>query len=625
MKIARLLCGVIKCLTLFLFLQLTIYPQINFEILYGGSSDERGTVVELTSDGGYVIGGSTNSFGSGDLDFYLIKINNTGDLEWSRTYSTYNDERIHGVKQAQNGDYYISGWMKGGFGWYDILVMKIDSDGNQIWVNNFGGYNPDEPRGLSITEDGGVIVSGYVASFGFGAKDIQLIKLDSNGSTEWARTFGTIYQDHNSHNIIGSDGNYIFSGMTDFTGYLNWNPTLIKTDPLGNIIWAKRFPGSVEDWARSLTELSTGGYVIVGNSKTYGAGQNDIYIIKTDTSGNVLWAKAIGGYQEDVGYAVTETSDSNIAVAGYTNSFGFGGYDAFLLKIGLDGNLQWFHNFGGLSDEYAFDMKKANDDGFILTGRRYSDSFGASDVYLIKTDAQGNTPCGFFNASPIVTDVTLNAVNVNFGIASGIPYSNPSYTMTNQHTEKNVLCRVIPVELGSFNSKVNDDNNVVLTWETITETNNFGFEIQRENNAIGFTKGMGTTTEKHSYSFIDKYVVPGKYEYKVIQIDFDGTRKDLFMTMVDVNSAPVSFLLSQNYPNPFNPSTKISYSIPRTGYVSLKVFNSLGIEVRTLLSEEKTPGVYTVEFNAGNLPSGIYFYTIRADNFVSTKKMILLK
>ena len=623
MKIAAIM-NLFLTMSISLLIQSNLYPQVNFEIMYGSSNEEHGVVVELTSDGGYIVGGSSNSFHNGDIDLYLIKIGSTGEIEWSKTYATFGNERIHGVKQAENGDYYLIAWMEGGFGFVDILMMKVDSLGNQIWAENFGGFSADEPRGLNITPDGEILVSGYVSSFGFGGKDIQIIKADNNGNIHWAKTFGTIFDDHNARNLITSNGNYLFTGETDFTGFLNWNPTLIKTDTSGNIIWAKRYPGNVEDWSRSVIELSSGGYVFAGNTQSYGSGQNDIYIVKTDTSGNVIWAKAIGSNQDDVGYSVTESSDGKIAVAGYTNSFGFGAYDVFLLKMDLDGTLDWLHTFGGLNDEFAFDLKTTPDNGFILTGKRVSDAIGGSDVYVVKTDASGKTECGFLNASPIVTDVPLNAVSANFGIVSAGSAASPTIISSDQSTNSNVLCRVIPVELGSYNSKI-INNSVSLTWETVTETNNLGFEIRRDGEKIGFVNGNGTTTEKHDYDFTDKNLVPGKYEYEVIQIDFDGTRDELFKIMVDVNNIPNEFSLSQNYPNPFNPSTKITYTIANQSQVILKVYNSLGTEVKTLVNKVQPPGFYYVNFDGASLSSGVYFYTIRAGNHVSSKKMILLR
>ena len=187
------------------------------------------------------------------------------------------------------------------------------------------------------------------------------------------------------------------------------------------------------------------------------------------------------------------------------------------------------------------------------------------------------------------------------------------------------LSGVVPVELTSFTAAAGA-NKITLFWKTATEMNNYGFEIQRSNDKnnfvpVGFVKGSGTTTEPQTYSYIDN--ISGNFYYRLKQLDFNGTFE--YSYVVEAYTLPETFWLNQNYPNPFNPSTKIKFVIPQSSFVNLKVYNVLGNEVATLINEEKLPGEYEVEFNASDLASGIYFYTIRAGNFSQTKKLILLK
>ncbi len=196
-------------------------------------------------------------------------------------------------------------------------------------------------------------------------------------------------------------------------------------------------------------------------------------------------------------------------------------------------------------------------------------------------------------------------------------------------------CVLVPVELISFSASAND-GKVFLTWSTATETNNRGFEIQRNSNRnnwseIGFIDGYGTTSEKHNYSFPDKDIKPGKYQYRLKQIDLSGEYN--YSEIIEMNlEIPGAFELEQNYPNPFNPSTKISWQSPVGGWQTLKVYDILGTEVATLVNEYKPAGSYDLEFNASNLQSGVYFYRIQATpnggqagSLAQTKKMILLK
>jgi hypothetical protein len=187
----------------------------------------------------------------------------------------------------------------------------------------------------------------------------------------------------------------------------------------------------------------------------------------------------------------------------------------------------------------------------------------------------------------------------------------------------------IPVELTSFIANVNNEGNVVLNWSTDTEVNNQMFEIERRSNdgqyaTIGYVEGYGTTTEPQAYSYIDNAVEIGTYFYRLKQIDFSGQYEYSDEIEIEVNG-PLTFRLEQNYPNPFNPSTLITYSVPENGFVKLSVYNLVGEEVSVLVKEEVDAGFYEVEFNAVNLPSGIYFYRLQTPNFTQTKKMILLK
>jgi hypothetical protein len=203
------------------------------------------------------------------------------------------------------------------------------------------------------------------------------------------------------------------------------------------------------------------------------------------------------------------------------------------------------------------------------------------------------------------------------------------------------IYQIVPVELISFTASVNE-NDVQLSWSTASETNNYGFEIQRKKSEdrsknsewmeIGFVPGYGSSTEKHFYSLSDENLVGGNYKYRLKQIDFDGTSSYYEVVEVEIN-LPEIFVLEQNYPNPFNPSTKIKYSVPavtanevkQSQFVVLSVYDILGNEVTKLVNEEKLAGSYEVEFNASTFTSGVYFYQLKAGSLLETKKMSLLK
>jgi hypothetical protein len=237
------------------------------------------------------------------------------------------------------------------------------------------------------------------------------------------------------------------------------------------------------------------------------------------------------------------------------------------------------------------------------------------------------------NISGLLQDV-INGTFINVPmIDSG------SYTVQNPMTFNRLRMLIdfditTPVEFSSFISEV-EGEKVILNWETASEKNNKGFEIERKISSkwekIGYVPGSGTTTEPKSYSFTDNNVTSGIYKYRLKQIDFDGTFNYSKEIEVEVNLVPGKYTLEQNYPNPFNPTTKIKYTIPevtsnnKLSKVTLKIYDVLGREIAALVNEEKLPGIYEVKFDASSVASGIYFYKMQAGAFVQTKKMILVK
>ena len=188
---------------------------------------------------------------------------------------------------------------------------------------------------------------------------------------------------------------------------------------------------------------------------------------------------------------------------------------------------------------------------------------------------------------------------------------------------------LLPVELSSFSSSISG-SDVTLNWSTSSETNNSGFDIERSSvsgtwSKVGNVTGNGTSATTHSYTFTDRNLASGNYSYRLKQVDFNGNFEYHNLSNEVIVGIPVKYDLSQNYPNPFNPSTKINYALPTDGQVSIKIFDMAGKEVMSLVNEVKTAGYYSVNFNASNLSSGIYFYSLSAADFTATKKMMLVK
>jgi hypothetical protein len=235
---------------------------------------------------------------------------------------------------------------------------------------------------------------------------------------------------------------------------------------------------------------------------------------------------------------------------------------------------------------------------------------------------------------------TSSSNAIAFGDVNGDGYPDLAIGTAREPVMVFLNTSAIPVELTSFTSKV-QGHDVQLNWETVTELNNTGFEVERkvsyrnsevgneEWNVIGFVEGFGTTTELHNYSFDDKNLTSGKYQYRLKQIDLDGSYEYSNIVYADVNVVN-EFSLEQNYPNPFNPTTKISWQSSVDSWQTLKIYDILGNEVLTLVNEHKQAGNYEVEMNATGFASGVYIYTLSISNngeqlFRDSKQMLMIK
>jgi hypothetical protein len=234
--------------------------------------------------------------------------------------------------------------------------------------------------------------------------------------------------------------------------------------------------------------------------------------------------------------------------------------------------------------------------------------------------------------TPYVGPVTGTATDVanlgRFALRQGSTGSSPDINVDGIYTENSWNNNVLPVELASFTSTISN-RDVTLNWSTASELNNSGFEIERSSNnewtKVGNVNGNGTSSTVNNYSYTDRSLATGSYSYRLKQVDFNGNF-EYFNLNNEVNiGTPSTYALSQNYPNPFNPSTTINFDLPTDGNVSLKLYDMSGKEVATLVNEVRSAGYYSVNFNASQLTSGVYFYTISADNFTATKKMLLVK
>ena len=349
-------------------------PDTQLNLLYGGTADDYARSVVQTSDNGYVLVGTTVSFGV-----------NT-----------------------------------------DAWMVRVDSSGNKQWDKNFGGGGYENAFAVIKTNDGGYALAAETTSYGAGGFDFWLVKIDSSGTLEWNRTYGGTGSDEAYCIVQTSDGGYALAGTTTSYGSGGYDFWLVKTDSSGNRQWDKAFGGTGDDQAYSIVQMNDGGDAIVGTTNSFGSGKEDFWLVKTDSLGNIQWNKTYGGPESDSAKSIVKSNDGGLAIAGVSNS------DTWLVKTDSSGGMQWNNTYGGTSAGYdeANSIVQAADGGYAVAG-----SWGGhQEGWLVKTDILGNmewskhyqgTSAGF----PEETNCVIQNTDEGYALAGSIGSSGASREM----------------------------------------------------------------------------------------------------------------------------------------------------------------------------------------------------
>ncbi len=383
--------GLLLAILASLVFSVVICPCASADVLwtetFGGAADDTaaGETVQAI-DGGYAILGDTESFGAGDSDFWLIKTDAFGNMEWNKTYGGPDTETCGDMCVTSDGGYAMSGYTTSfGAGGQDFWLVTAGEDGTAFWAKTYGGTGNEYAYHVEQTVDGGYVLLGQTNSFGAGNYDFWLVKTDGSGNMQWNRTYGGVASDVGIHVVQTADGGYALLGHTSSFGAGSNDAWLIRTDALGNMLWNKTYGGSGLEFGQCLEPTSDGGYAIACITASFGAGGMDFWLVKTDASGNVEWNMTYGESGGEGPTHVIQTEDGGYAMSGF-NSTVVTDQNATLLKTDAFGNLEGYATYGGNGTEIAYAVLQTSDGGYLLTIDTNSFGAGGYDIWLVKND-----------------------------------------------------------------------------------------------------------------------------------------------------------------------------------------------------------------------------------------------
>ena len=449
-------------------------PPVQWQKSLGGTLIESADDIYSTPDGGYIVGGTTQSSNGdisgfhGTFDYWVVKLDASRNIQWQKCYGGSGDETLASIKLTPDGGYILAGTSNSVDGdvtghhgttiFPDVWVVKINSAGAIEWEKSLGGSRFERNPTLITTSDGGYILTGEtdsndgdVSGLHSLNSDVWVVKLTSSGTIQWQKCYGGT--DYEKGNDIKEtiDGGYIFTGHTysndmDVSGnhgsYPSFDVWVVKITSNGNIQWQKCYGGTGQEYPTRILQTSDGGYIVTGNTRSNDGdvsgnhGDADIWVFKLNASGIIQWQKCFGGTAIDYGFSISQTTDGGYVLAGLTSSTdgditsSNGGVDVWVIKLNIAGGIEWQKCYGGSNAESASSIKSTPDGGYLLAGysssnnRDVSGNHGGADFWIAKL---GPIPC-----TPNITISTINTTvckgdNVSFSAAVTNGGINPVY------------------------------------------------------------------------------------------------------------------------------------------------------------------------------------------------------
>ena len=380
----------IRMMLLFLSFLTTAYcltsEEKTFVKTFGGSGPDRGVHIIQSSDGNFVIVGNTMTE-SNKLDVYLLKCNSSGDTLWTQTFGGQEDDNGWCVKETADQGYIITGFTESfGASMNDILLLKTDADGKKQWHKTIGGSGDDIAWSIAINQDEGYTIAAQTNSFGSGDLDAYLIRTDAFGDTLWTRTFGGPEIDRVFSVDLADDGSILLAGISYSYGAGDRDAYLIKTDRFGDLLWQNTYGGPGYDNAHSVLVNRENEIILTGYGDHWGeAGKMDMFLKKITLAGEDIWTQTYGGEENDRAMTVFQLQDGGYILTGFTQSFGEGNWDVYVIKTGSTGEALWNDTHGSPAADFGYDIIQSREGDYYITGWSHGFGHPEGNLLLIKT------------------------------------------------------------------------------------------------------------------------------------------------------------------------------------------------------------------------------------------------
>ncbi len=660
----------------------------------GGSAADLAFSISQTSDGGYIVAGGAAS-NNGDVhghhgyysDYWIIKLNNSGDTIWTKTLGGSSYEWARSINQTSDGGYIVAGdawWnngdVHGNHGQADYWIVKLNSSGDTTWTKSLGGSKIDISYSISQTSDGGYIVAGYTHSNdgdvhgNHGGYDYWIVKLNSSGDTTWTKTLGGSYRDIPYSISQTVDGGYIVAGWSEsIDGDVHGNHGhgdcwIVKLNSGGDTTWTKTLGGSSIDHAYSINQTSDGGYIVAcqtgsNNGDVHGNhGSNDYWIVKLNNSGEITWTKTLGGSGADIAKSINQISDGGYIVAGYTQSHdgdvhgNHGSNDYWIIKLEPEPDnfppVAVCQNVTVNADEYCeanvtpgqVDNGSYDPDGYPITLSLDPPGpfqLGETTVTLTVEDNSGETDqC---TATVTVVDVTPPVITTITGPIVIWPPNHQYETFVLSDFVLSVWdnCTSLIIDEVNIAKATSDEPEYAVgggggnTLDDIVIAGDCkSVQLRKERQAGGngrvytiyleLDDGNGNTGSATCH-----VEVPPNINGTAI---YDGNAYEVLGECGNGPSFPIGNKNAEsesrlsNYPNPFNSTTTFVFSVAEANKTTLKVYNSMGREVIVLFDGyAEADQDYEIIFNGEDLSEGLYICRMQSGDMCRTKRIVLAR